>query len=90
MNFEEKKVSRRQQNHEKFPRVTIICCAFRAKTERKAIFKESFCMFAFRSSSLTGSFSSLASGEDVKARMMNKLKESTSKANISSLFNRKK
>lgn len=39
-------------------------------------------------SSFTGSFAH--TGEDMKARMMNRLKESTSKANISSLFNRKK
>ncbi|XP_060602850.1 RAB11-binding protein RELCH homolog isoform X2 [Ruditapes philippinarum] len=43
---------------------------------------------ADKSSSFTGNFA--ATGEDMKARMMNKLKESTTKANISSLFNRKK
>ncbi|KAL4235187.1 hypothetical protein ACF0H5_006825 [Mactra antiquata] len=43
---------------------------------------------ADRSSSFTGNFA--ATGEDMKARMMSKLKESTTKANISSLFNRKK
>ncbi|XP_052816582.1 RAB11-binding protein RELCH homolog isoform X2 [Mya arenaria] len=43
---------------------------------------------ADRSSSFTGNFA--ATGEDMKARMMNRFKESTTKANISSLFNRKK
>lgn len=45
---------------------------------------------ADRSSSLVGSFGTPSSGEDVKARMMSKLKESTAKANLASLFNRKK
>ena len=47
-------------------------------------------IFNCRSSSVLGSFGTPSSGEDVKARMMNRLKESTAKANISSLFNRKK